>query len=74
MDVANVTPHRRPTRRKTAPRPILHVGNPRRDVVRARRFRDARGRGLVQAARTLVGVRWRPSRSARARALGRTGR
>ena len=74
MGGANVTPHRRPARRKTAPRPILHVGKPRRDVVRARRFRDAHGRGLVRAARTLVGVRRQPPHPARARSLGRTGR
>ena len=57
VTIAKLAPYRRPARRKTAPRPILHVGKLRRDVVRARRLRDARGRGLVRAARTLAGVR-----------------
>ena len=57
MGGANVTPHRRPARRETAPRPVMNVVKPRRGVVRARRLRDARGRGLVRAARTLAGVR-----------------
>jgi len=73
MGGAKSSPYRRPARRKTAPWPILRVGKPRRGVVRARQLRRAPGRRLVQAARTLVGVRWRPSYSACARALGCTG-
>ena len=69
MGGANVTPHRRPARRKTAPRPILHVEECEAHGALARRFGGGRGQNLAGRVSVRVGERGQSGRARKSRQM-----